>query len=193
MAVREQRLAQRYYQRPDAPQVSFDPTLTSLRGFTGRTNIDRNSGLWQLNAALWGVSPGFESNDLGFLGQADRAGAHAVLMRRHVTPDRLTRSWSVWGAKWWTWNFNRDLQGDGVQGNGSVTLRNYWTMSAGATWRRRVQNDRLTRGGCRRRIPKGGAGARTLAPTRGSRWRCRRWRMAHGIRREDGTAWLARP
>jgi hypothetical protein len=45
-------------------------------GFNGRLHLNRNSGLWQVNAALWGVSPGFESNDLGFMGSGDRAGAH---------------------------------------------------------------------------------------------------------------------
>ena len=74
-----QRAAQRYFQRPDAPHVTLDPTRTSLAGWAGRVNLNRNSGLWQVNAALWGVSPGFESNDLGFLGTGDRAGAHAVV------------------------------------------------------------------------------------------------------------------
>ena len=154
---RAQRLAQRYYQRPDAREVAYDPTRTSLGGFTGRANVNRNSGLWQFNASIWGVSPGFESNDLGFLNQADRAGAHLVVLRRKVTPDRLTRSRSLWVAKWWVWNFARDLQGDGVQGNTFVTLRNYWTLSGGGAWRRRVQDDRLTRGGPSVVAPAGGS------------------------------------
>src|SRR5262245_32827952 len=47
-----QRAAQRYFQRPDAPQVSFDPTRQSLSGFAGRLNLNRNSGLVRFNAAL---------------------------------------------------------------------------------------------------------------------------------------------
>ena len=73
-----QRASQRYYQRPDAPEVSLDPNRTSLAGFNGRVNLNRNSGTWRFNASLWGVSPGFEVNDLGFMGTGDRAGAHAV-------------------------------------------------------------------------------------------------------------------
>ena len=65
--TRAQRAAQRYFQRPDAPHVTLDPTRTSLDGFNGRVNLNRNSGLLHVNAAFWGVSPGFESNDLGFL------------------------------------------------------------------------------------------------------------------------------
>ena len=139
--------AQRYYQRPDAPQVSFDPSRTSLSGFTGRINLNRNSGLRQFNAALWGVSPGFESNDLGFLGSGDRAGAHGVYFFRNVTPGRVIRERSAWIAKWWTWNFNRDLQGDGVQGNMFFQFLNYWSFGVNAGINREVQDDRLTRGG----------------------------------------------
>src|SRR5262249_2561000 len=66
-AITQLQLApQRYYQRPDAPQVHLDPTATTMSGFTGRVNLNRNTGLFRVNAALWGVSPGFESNDLGF-------------------------------------------------------------------------------------------------------------------------------
>jgi hypothetical protein len=145
--TRSQLAVQRYYQRPDAPQVSFDPARTSLSGFTGRINLNKNSGLRQFNAALWGASPGFESNDLGFLGTGDRAGAHSVYFFRNVTPGDILRERSAWIAKWWTWNFNRDLQGDGVQGNMYYQFLNYWSFGVNAGINRTVQDDRLTRGG----------------------------------------------
>lgn len=154
--ARMQTLVQRAFQRPDARQVSFDTNRTSLGGFTGRANINRNSGLWQVNASLWGVSPGFDSNDVGFLTTADRAGAHLVVLRRRVIPDRLSRSRTFWIAKWWTWNFGRELQGDGIQANASMTFHNWWTASGGASWRRRVFDDRLTRGGVSAGNPAGG-------------------------------------
>jgi hypothetical protein len=152
---RAQKTAQRYFQRPDAPQVSFDASRTSLGGFNGRINLNRNSGLWQVNAALWGVSPGFESNDLGFMGSGDRAGAHTVFFWRNVTPGRVFRQRSWWVAKYWTWNFNRDLQADGVQGNVFFQLLNYWTTGFNLNIRRDVQDDRLTRGGPSALLPAG--------------------------------------
>jgi hypothetical protein len=151
-----QRAAQRYYQRPDAPEVSLDPHRTSLSGYNGRVNINRNNGLWRFNASLWGVSPGFEVNDLGFMGTGDRAGAHAVSTWRKVQPDRLTRSRSLWVAKWYTWNFGRQLQGDGLQWNGNATLNNYTDVNTGMGFRRRTQDDRLTRGGPSATNPSGG-------------------------------------
>ncbi len=142
-----QRAPQRYFQRPDATHVAVDPTRSALSGFSGRVNLNQNSGLGQWNMALWGVSPGFESNDLGFFGTGDRAGGHVVYFTRNVTPGRVLRSRSWWAAKWWTWNFARQLQGDGVQGNAFFTFLNYWSIGTNLSWRRRVEDDRLTRGG----------------------------------------------
>ena len=142
-----QRAPQRYYQRPDAPHVHFDPTATSLSGYAGRLSLNRNSGLVQVNASLWGVSPGFESNDLGFHTTGDRAGAHGVLIWRNVTPGKVIRSRNFWLSKFWVWNFNRELQSDGTMGNASFTFMNYWNAGVNAIVNRRSLDDRLTRGG----------------------------------------------
>ncbi len=90
MMTRAQRAAQRYFQRPDAPHVTLDPARTSLDGFTGRINLNRNSGLLHVNAAFWGVSPGFESNDLGFHGDGRslRRPRRGDVARRHARPHR---------------------------------------------------------------------------------------------------------
>src|SRR5262249_5637736 len=150
-----QEAAQRYFQRPDAPEVSLNPARTSLAGYNARVNLNRNSGTWRFNASLWGVSPAFEVNDLGFMGTGDRAGAHAVSFWRNVQPDRLTRSRSFWVAKWYTWNFGRQIQGDGIQMNGNATLNNYTDLNTGLGLERRVQDDRLTRGGPSASNPSG--------------------------------------
>ena len=63
--ARLQLSSQRYYNRPDATHVEFDPTATSLGGWTGSINLNRQSGVHGFNAALWSVSPGFDSSDVG--------------------------------------------------------------------------------------------------------------------------------
>jgi hypothetical protein len=145
--VRLQRAAQRYYQRPDASHVRFDPLATSLSGWSGRLGLNRNRGNVTLNAGLWGISPGFEPNDLGFATQTDRGGGHAQLLLRKLTPDGLTRSRKLSLAKWWTWNFARECQGDGVALAAGVQARNYWTLdlTLGKSWD--TWDDKLTRGG----------------------------------------------
>jgi hypothetical protein len=142
-----QRSPRRYYQRPDAPHVELDARRTSLRGYTGRVFLNRNSGVWRVNAALWGVSPGFESNDLGFHSRGDRAGAHAVLLWRKQTPDRFSRSRGGWVAKAWTWNFNREVLSDLWMGCADALLTNYWSIGGCANRSSRTLQDDLTRGG----------------------------------------------
>jgi hypothetical protein len=142
-----QRAPQRYYQRPDAPQVFFDPTRTSLAGFAGRVNLNRNSGIWRVNAALWGVSPGFDSNELGFHSVGDKAGGHAVLLRLDETVNRWSRFRMAWIAKAWTWNFNRRRTMDLWFGCAAVRFLNYWAVDGCGSASRRVADDQLTRGG----------------------------------------------
>jgi hypothetical protein len=138
---------QRYYQRPDAPEVSFDPHRTSLSGYAGRVNLNRNAGVWRVNAALWGVSPGFESNDLGFHTNGDRAGGHGVLMWSHPNTTRVTRNMGAWVARAWGWNFNRQMLNNQWYGCGNATFLNYWNANVCGGYNYKTFDDSLTRGG----------------------------------------------
>ena len=144
---RAQRASQRYYQRPDAPQVELDPLATSLTGWTGGVNVNRQSGTVRLNSALWATSPGFESNDLGFMSRSDRWGGHAVVDYRKTDPDRYTRSRWFALAKWYSLNFANERQGDGLHSFFELQFRNYWWLGGNAWKRWQSLDDRLTRGG----------------------------------------------
>ena len=110
-------------------------------------NLNRNAGVHQVNAALWGVSPGFDSSDAGFTFSSDRAGMHAVYQWSNPNVTRYARRRFLAVAKWYTWNFAEDLQGDGVHMFGNVELKNYWTVFASVGLFRSAQDDRATRGG----------------------------------------------
>ena len=161
-----QRAPQRYYQRPERPHVWSRSDAHVASGLHRPVMLNRNTGIWRVNASLWGVSPGFESNDLGFLSTADRGGMHAVWTLRDNTPGRLLRSRFFWFGKWYTWNFNRDLQSDGAQGSYQMQFLNYWNLNVNSGWNRTTQNDRLTRGGRQRRKP----GGTVLERERRHRW-----------------------
>jgi hypothetical protein len=153
--LRLQRNSARYFQRPDAPQVHLDPGRTSLSGWDGQLNLNKNSGDVTVNAALWGVSPGFEANDAGFFMTADRAGTHGVLAWKKPNPDRWTRSRALVAATWWSWNFNREMQGEGYFVEGNATLLNYWDVNGTFHYLPSTFDDRLTRGGPSVRRPSG--------------------------------------
>ena len=163
--TRAQEASQRYFQRPDAPRL--DPEATSMSGWSGRLNLNRNSGLWIVNAALWGVSPGFDSSDAGFTFQSGIHGAHTVLMWRKPTPDRFTRNRSAWISKFWTWDSNRVRHADGVMVSVGGQFLNYWSAGAQALYTRRVLNGWDTRGGPLMTSPAGGfAGANVQSDDR---------------------------
>jgi hypothetical protein len=145
--LRLQRGALRYYQRPDALHIHFDPRATRLSGWSGSAFLNKNSGNVIFNAGVWAINPGFEPNDAGFATQADRGGHHGLVLFRKLTPDRLTRRRQIWFAKWWTWNYGGDSQGNGVQSTATVELRNYWRFDLGLSKSWNTWDDRLTRGG----------------------------------------------
>jgi Domain of unknown function (DUF5916)/Carbohydrate family 9 binding domain-like len=151
--ARVQQAPARYFQRPDA--FRFNPDATSLSGWTGHLTLNRNSGTWITNAMLWGVSPGFESGDLGFTNRTGIHGAHAVLLWRKPEPDRFTRSRQFWAAKFWSWDSKRDLQSDGLFGVVSATFLNYWSLNAHTGYFRRGQDGWQTRGGPSMVAPQG--------------------------------------
>ncbi|MFO7575493.1 MAG: DUF5916 domain-containing protein [Bacteroidales bacterium] len=69
-----QRSSTHYYQRPDADHVTYDPSRTSLAGHAGNIQFGKVGGNWNfLFFTIW-KSPGFESNDLGYLRKADEIG-----------------------------------------------------------------------------------------------------------------------
>ncbi|HEY4734539.1 MAG TPA: DUF5916 domain-containing protein [Gemmatimonadaceae bacterium] len=77
---RTQRNAVHYYNRPDAG-LAYDPTRTSLSGTNLQLAADKVAGTLTYGANYERITPGFETNDVGFLAQADlqSATAHATL------------------------------------------------------------------------------------------------------------------
>jgi hypothetical protein len=96
---------------------------------------------------LWGVSPGFDSSDAGFSFNSDRAGAHVVYEWHNPKVNRFARDRFFVLAKWYTWNFAREKQGDGTHLFSRVEFKNYWSLFASTYYFRRAQDDRATRGG----------------------------------------------
>ncbi len=151
--LRLQRASARYFQRPDATHLSYNPAATSLSGWNLQTDFSRNGGNVRPMAAFWAVSPGFEVNDAGYMTNADRMGGHAGLVWLKPTPDRLSRHRELVVAKWNTWNFAGDEMGDGYFAAFDMTFRNYWTLDVSGHVGPWVYNDKLTRGGPMMRGP----------------------------------------
>jgi hypothetical protein len=138
---------QRYFQRTETPEVSFDPNRTSMRGWSGDINLNRNQGAWSVNTALWAASPGFESDDLGFHFNGDVWGNHVAFSWKQIKPDRFTRDRNITVAKFYVWDYGNAKVGDGAMSFANLTFNKYWNMGGNIGLFRKVQDDRLTRGG----------------------------------------------
>ena len=141
------------YQRPDAGHVTFDPTRTSLSGWGGRAMLSKADGLWRPIFSVQAYSPGFETNDAGFLQRTDIISTHVVMQYVNQTPTTRFREKNLWFGSWQNNNFDHDTLERGVFADSFGTFANYWTARAALFLTSSAFNDRLTRGGPLVRTP----------------------------------------
>ena len=145
--ARTQRSSTRYYQRPDARHVTFDPTRTSLSGWGGRAMLSKSSGTWRPNMQIHAYSPGYETNDVGFMTRADIISGHALLQYINQTPSKRLRERNGWFGVWQNRNWDGDTTERGIFGDTFGTLQNYYTYRASLFLIPGSFSDRQTRGG----------------------------------------------
>lgn len=139
--------ASRYYGRPDAKSFHLDPTRTSLDGWAGKAMISKTTGMWRGFAEVQAYSPGFETNDAGFMQRTDVISSHAVIRYQNDHPTGQFREKDLWFGTWMNRNFDGDSLGHGVFVEHSAILANYWNYHATMYYSPGVIDDRLTRGG----------------------------------------------
>jgi hypothetical protein len=106
-----QRASARYFQRPDAPHLDYDPARTSLSGAGAFTEIWKSGGSWRWGATGRVVTPGFEANDIGFQPGADFVSHSSWIGYESYRQTRHFRRW------WWYlntlgwWNTGGERQG----------------------------------------------------------------------------------
>jgi len=92
--ARTQRNAVHYYNRPDAG-LSYDPNRTSLSGTDLQLRGDKVAGIFTYGVFYERLSPGFETNDIGFLSQADQQIAQGYMSWASSEPHAFWRNASV--------------------------------------------------------------------------------------------------
>jgi len=137
-----------YFQRPDITEVRYDPTRTSLTGYTFSWRLEKLGGrhwLWD----TWGEyeSPTFELNDLGRLMSGDDRDFYVDVKYRENRPTRLFYSYNVGLSAKSGWNFGGDRQFSYASVNPAATWRNYLNTWLHAGINAHAMKDDLTRGG----------------------------------------------
>ncbi len=138
----------RYFQRPDADHLEFDPDRTSMTGTSGAFSFGKiGGGHWRGDLSTSWSSPGFEVNDLGFLRTADVRRASAWVQYREFEPGKIFRDYNVNVNAWNFSTFGGERTATGSNINGNFTLLNYWGGWGGFNRGLPSQNIRVLRGG----------------------------------------------
>jgi hypothetical protein len=136
------------FQRPDATHVELDPTETTLSGQSGFVAFRKISGArvrFESNVGF--KTPGFDSNDLGFIRRADQITQSNWLQWRHEKPGKYIRSFRFNINQWGGHNFDGDRLTFGGNVNAHWTFNNNWSTGFGINRERGSFDDRATRGG----------------------------------------------
>ncbi|MEN8145509.1 MAG: DUF5916 domain-containing protein [Gemmatimonadota bacterium] len=145
---RTQEFSAHYYQRPDQDHKTFDPTRTSLSGYSARMEIERASAEhWLWSASMAAESPGFAINDLGRLSSADDIDAFGYLRYQETEPGSLFHNWNVTGYFGAGWNFGWDRQYAFLDLEANMTYKSFWNTFFSFEYFPAAQSDNRTRGG----------------------------------------------
>lgn len=145
--LRTQRSSSRYYHRPDARHVELDPNRTSLTGWGGRAMLSKGTGVWRPNVQVQAYSPGFETNDTGFMQRTDIVSTHALVQYANQQPTKRFREKNGWMGVWQNRNFDGDTIERGAFVDAFATSSKYWFYRASLFVSPGAFSDRLTRGG----------------------------------------------
>jgi len=137
----------RYYQRPDQDHVTFDSTRTHLSGYGGYLQLAKVTGFMTWNARVTSRSPGFETNDIGFLRFSDYHNGRGRINFRWLRPGKVFRrfEWRVEGQSAFTYGRERThtLASTRIDGD----FLNYWNMNLNIRNEFTSLDPRLLRGG----------------------------------------------
>jgi hypothetical protein len=143
-----QRSPVRYYQRVDSKKLSLDADRTSLSGYATELSIQKQGGNdpWLGSITYSEVSPGYETNDLGFQGRADYRAINAGIVFRE-TESKKVQMYETWLFNGTSWNFDNDLTSLGFGNGAFMRFNNLWTLNYEISYNFKQFSDRLARGG----------------------------------------------
>jgi hypothetical protein len=142
-----QRSSAHYFQRPDNNYTTLDTNRTSLAGSGGRMQLVKRNGHWNfMSATLW-KTPGFETNDLGYMREADQILSFIWAGYSVWDPKWIYKSYNIGADFYGITNFGGDWTGGGLEWNANMNLKNYWQVWAGGSFNTPSVSTGMLRGG----------------------------------------------
>ncbi|MBI4417619.1 MAG: carbohydrate binding family 9 domain-containing protein, partial [Ignavibacteriales bacterium] len=136
-----------WFQKPDADHVSVDSAATTLAGWAGRVWLAKDKGNWRFSGAVGVISPGFESNDLGYHTYTDVINMHLYSAYLWFEPGPVFRTKSISFAALREFNFAGRKIEETYYLNAGGELLSYWGGSLYLGYSAEVFDPRRTRGG----------------------------------------------
>ncbi|MEX2604170.1 MAG: DUF5916 domain-containing protein [Gracilimonas sp.] len=146
----------RYYNRVDSDELSVDTEKTSLAGYATEMSIQKRGGEghWLTSLTYSDVSPGYETNDIGFQNRADYRSIHGGVIYRETDP-KWVQNFESWLFKGNAWNYDGDNINNWYVFGGSVRFKNLWSLNFQNHISGKEYSDRITRGGPVMEVPRG--------------------------------------
>ncbi len=138
---------QHYFQKPDAPHVEVDTSLTKLTGNAARFFLNKENGNVTLNASLGYLEPSFNSNDLGLTFRTDRLNKTIVFGYNWRDPGKIFRNANLHAASSSNHNFDGEKINDMYFFFGGGQFLNYWRLHFFSGWGPNTLSDTHLRGG----------------------------------------------
>jgi hypothetical protein len=142
-----------YFQRPDKNYAILDTNQTSLNGAGGRMQIMKQNGHWNfLGAALW-KTPGFETNDLGYMRTTDQILYVLWAGYNQFNPKGIYKSFNLNSDFFSINNFGGNWLGGGYEWNANINFKNFWNAWTGGNLQSSQLSTDILRGGPTMRLP----------------------------------------
>jgi hypothetical protein len=143
----------RYFQRPDNDYTTLDTNRTSLAGSGGRIQIMKLNGHWNFGAlSLW-KTPGFETNDLGYMQQADQIFPVIFAGYNQWDPKGIYKRYNINADVYSAYNFGGDCIANGFEWNANMGFVNYWNAWTGGSINGSSISTGMLRGGPKMKLP----------------------------------------
>jgi len=144
-----QQLNRHLWQRPDAKDVHFDPTLTSMSGFgaTFKGGQMGDTKHWRIGVGGDLRSPGLELNDVGFQQTSDLFVPYFFWNYHHDAPGDTLLNYSINEDVFVMNNFDPVIENYGYESNANVQFTNYWSWAVGTNYTGGGLDPQALRGG----------------------------------------------
>ena len=160
-----------YLQRPDAHHIDYDPTATSLSGW-GLTLLSGKLTGPHWRGALGGIarSPGLDTNDVGYLREADWQEGFVWLQLRDDEPTSSYKSYQVDLSTWVDKTFGPEIMSWGASAYTSWVLSDTTSLNGGVNRWGEALDVAALRGGPALKTPGGFSGSFSLGTDARKPW-----------------------